>query len=250
MQKNRPRRLTGAPRRPFRAAALPLLLILLALACSSTATATPVPSTATPIPATSAPAAGFTSAEVTRVIDGDTIDVMVAGATERVRLIGISVPESVPGRPVDCYGPEASAKARELLEGRTVELQRDPTQDDKDIFGRLLRHVWMDGLNVAEALIEGGYGREHTYSDPYAGGEDFHEAEGRAREAELGLWGTCDVAESEIGIPFDPQGSDGDCEDFEVWREAQDFYEASGGPGEDRHRLDSDRDGIACEGLR
>lgn len=234
-----------------------LLLLPMLVACSASATATLIPSTATPFPSTDTPSPttptrlkAFSSAEVTRVVDGDTIDAMVEGSVQRVRLIGISAPEAVPGRPVGCYGPEASAKARELLDGRTIDLQRDPTQDDKDIFGRLLRHVWMDGANVALTLIEEGYAEEHTYSDPYMGWEDFNEAEGRAKAEGLGLWSACSDEVPGISIPFDPLGSDRDCEDFDVWREAQDFYEAAGGPGEDRHRLDSDRDGIACEGLK
>ncbi len=48
------------------------------------------------------------------------------------------------------------------------------------------------------------------------------------------------------GRPF----PDRDCADFSTWREAQDFYHAEGGPGRDRHRLDADRDGEACEAIR
>ena len=48
---------------------------------------------------------------------------------------------------------------------------------------------------------------------------------------------------------YDPAGEDRNCGDFDTWRAAQDFFEAAGGPDEDRHRLDGDKDGIACEGL-
>ena len=44
-------------------------------------------------------------------------------------------------------------------------------------------------------------------------------------------------------------GPDRNCSDFDTWREAQDFYEAAGGPDQDPHRLDSNGDGIACESL-
>jgi hypothetical protein len=49
-----------------------------------------------------------------------------------------------------------------------------------------------------------------------------------------------------------PQVSAGDkdCSDFDTWREAQKFYKRHGGPDRDPHRLDADRDGIACESLR
>ena len=49
---------------------------------------------------------------------------------------------------------------------------------------------------------------------------------------------------------IDPFGPDRDCGDFNSHRRAQDFYEAAGGPASDPHRLDADRDGIACEALR
>ena len=48
---------------------------------------------------------------------------------------------------------------------------------------------------------------------------------------------------------FDPFGPDRDCGDFDTQAEAQAFYEAAGGPGSDRHRLDRDGDGIACTSL-
>jgi hypothetical protein len=48
---------------------------------------------------------------------------------------------------------------------------------------------------------------------------------------------------------YDPSGPDRDCGDFPTWAEAQDFYEAAGGPSIDRHRLDSDGDSVACESL-
>lgn len=49
---------------------------------------------------------------------------------------------------------------------------------------------------------------------------------------------------------YDPFGPDRDCSDFSSQRQAQNFYKAAGGPASDRHRLDADRDGIACEALR
>lgn len=39
------------------------------------------------------------------------------------------------------------------------------------------------------------------------------------------------------------------CLDFASQSEAQAFYESNGGPGQDPHELDSDDDGLACEGM-
>ena len=55
---------------------------------------------------------------------------------------------------------------------------------------------------------------------------------------------------SEGPLRYDPDGPDRDCGDFDTWEEAQAFYIAAGGPDSDRHRLDRDRDGVACASLR
>lgn len=54
-----------------------------------------------------------------------------------------------------------------------------------------------------------------------------------------------------LGIAAQPAAAaDKDCSDFRTWRAAQSFYKKKGGPKRDPHRLDADRDGIACESLR
>jgi micrococcal nuclease len=80
-------------------------------------------------------------ATVVTVIDGDTLDVRIAGRRERVRLIGIDTPETVhPTKPVECFGPEASARAAELLPvGSVVLLRRDV--EARDRYDRLLAYV-------------------------------------------------------------------------------------------------------------
>ena len=54
---------------------------------------------------------------------------------------------------------------------------------------------------------------------------------------------------TEEPLRYDPNGPDRNCGDFDTWAEAQDFYEAAGGPETDGHRLDRDQNGIACESL-
>ena len=46
-----------------------------------------------------------------------------------------------------------------------------------------------------------------------------------------------------------PAFEDRDCSDFDSWQEAQDFFLSKGGPDDDPHRLDRNRDGVACESL-
>ncbi|HEX9370404.1 MAG TPA: thermonuclease family protein, partial [Roseiflexaceae bacterium] len=95
-------------------------------------------------PASIAQPEGLPSAAVVEVIDGDTVDVRLNGAVVRIRLIGIDTPEVVdPRRPVECFGREASTRAHELLDGQTVALEADPSQDDRDRYGRSLRYLWL-----------------------------------------------------------------------------------------------------------
>ena len=74
---------------------------------------------------------------VTRVIDGDTIQVETS---ETVRYIGIDTPEIVhPDKPVECFGQQAANKNKELVLGKSVTLEKDVSETDR--YGRLLRVV-------------------------------------------------------------------------------------------------------------
>ena len=59
---------------------------------------------------------------IVSVVDGDTIKVRMSGRVESVRLIGIDAPETnAPGRPVQCFGPEASVKAKQMFQAAEAE---------------------------------------------------------------------------------------------------------------------------------
>jgi micrococcal nuclease len=134
--------------------------------------------------------AGLPQATVVHIVDGDTVDVEVNGQRERVRLIGIDTPEVVaPGRPVMCYGREASEHAAALLLGQTVLLEEDRSQDSRDRFGRMLRYLWLpDGRMANLEMIADGFAYEYTFRDAYAYQAIFREAEATARRTARGLW--------------------------------------------------------------
>lgn len=138
-------------------------------------------------------------ATVIDVIDGDTLDVRVAGQRERVRLLGVDTPETVkPDSPVECYGPEASARTRELLPpGTDVLLQRD--REARDRFGRLLAYLWRadDGRFVNEALLAEGFARLLIIEPNSAYRLTLQAAMSEARGAHAGLWGSCPPSERE-----------------------------------------------------
>lgn len=204
-------------------AALALLvsLIILAACASGTApdtsppaspssttatTPSPTPASLTPTsvpasPSTSPPVpVGLTPALVTRVIDGDTIEVETGGAEYRVRYIGIDTPETVaPGQPVGCYGREASERNRQLVEGQTVGLEKDVSETDR--FGRLLRYVWLGDTMVNAALVRDGYALASTFPPDVKHAELFASLQTEAREAGRGLWGA--VCTSPAPVPVD-----------------------------------------------
>lgn len=139
------------------------------------------------------PAAEVT-ARVVRAIDGDTIEVELAGRRSRVRYIGLNTPESVdPNRPVECFGKEASARNRTLVEGRVVRLERDIS--DTDDYGRLLRYVWAENggreVLVNEVLVREGFARSRTYRPDVARQQQLDAAQRAARDEGRGLWGAC-----------------------------------------------------------
>ncbi|MCY4602166.1 MAG: thermonuclease family protein [Acidobacteria bacterium] len=122
---------------------------------------------------------------VERVVDGDTIIVQGVG---RVRLIGVDTPETVhPRRPVECFGKEASAFAKRLLEGQRARLEYD--QERTDRYGRTLAYVHLPNGTFANAeIVRQGYGHAYTRF-PFRYLDEFRRYEREARQQGRGLWG-------------------------------------------------------------
>lgn len=87
----------------------------------------------------------FIPAEVTKVVDGDTLYLKTNDRQEKVRLIGVNTPEiSHPGVDIkeQPYGAEAAAYTRQRLEGKRVYLELDVGERDK--YDRLLAYLWLE----------------------------------------------------------------------------------------------------------
>lgn len=146
----------------------------------------------------------YTYYAISSVVDGDTVKVNINGNIETLRLIGLDTPETVdPRKPVQCFGIEASNKAKELLSGQKVRIEKDPTQGDYDKYGRTLAYIYReDGLFYNKYMIEQGYAHEYTYDLPYKYQTEFKAAKKAAQENQLGLWSpaTCngDTASSSV----------------------------------------------------
>ena len=143
----------------------------------------------------SAPVAGL-AATIAAVVDGNTIRVDVGGSTETVRLLGIDTPETPGGpRPAECFGPQASQFAQELLPpGTTVLLTRDV--ESRDQFGRLLAYVHRgDGLFVNLAMVENGFATALFIGANTSVRAEFVDAANRARREWIGFWPACGAAD-------------------------------------------------------
>ena len=163
----------------------------------------PTPTISNPPAATMAPAPSTSALvpvqdlqgpyPVTRVVDGDTIHVQTPSGDVTVRFIGIDTPETVaPNRPVECFGPESSAEVRRLLDGRSVYLEPDSSQDSVDKYGRTLAYVWLtptDSVNLD--LVADGFATEYLYRTPYHHRDAFVAAQSSAQASGRGMWSAC-----------------------------------------------------------
>ncbi|MCY4072896.1 MAG: thermonuclease family protein [Chloroflexi bacterium] len=118
-------------------------------------------------------------ARVTRVIDGDTIDVLIDGKTARIRYVQINTPE----RDEPCFRESTQANA-ELVAGKTVRLV--PSNRLVDPFDRLLRYVYVGDIMVERALVEGGYAEVVLYPPNDAHYDEFVRLEAEAAAAGRG----------------------------------------------------------------
>lgn len=132
---------------------------------------------------------------VTRVIDGDTIEVEIDKGLKKMRYIGINTPETVdPRKKVECFGKEASYENKRLVEGKIIYFQKDVSTTDR--FDRLLGFVYLpltDGeiLFVNDYLVRQGFAYSFSYPPDIKYSEKFRQAENEARENLRGLWGKC-----------------------------------------------------------
>ena len=135
---------------------------------------------------------GASNAQVERVVDGDTIDVAIGGASERVRLIGIDTPEVARAdRDAECFGDEATGFTQDLLPaGTPVRIERDIVS--RDDYGRLLGYVHSaDGTFVNLEIVRRGYATPLTIEPNSAHAAELAAAATAAERDDLGLWAAC-----------------------------------------------------------
>jgi micrococcal nuclease len=127
---------------------------------------------------------------VVQVLDGDTVIVERGAYRDTIRLLGIDTPETHhPTKPVQCYGPEASAYTTSRLEGQVVQLEDDVERHD--IYGRRLAYVYLHGENFDEELLRKGYARLLVIEPNHAHARNMLDDELGAKARRAGLWGAC-----------------------------------------------------------
>ena len=139
---------------------------------------------------------------VTRIVDGDTLDVrLTSGKRERVRLIGIDAAERGA-----CYADAASRRVGQLAMSMPVVLKGDATQDTRDRYGRLLAYVWLPGgRDLGYQLISGGFAEVYVFRNPFQRLPAYRNAESAARTGAVGQWKSCGAPPSTTPPPVAPQ---------------------------------------------
>ncbi|WP_085446025.1 thermonuclease family protein [Escherichia coli] len=114
---------------------------------------------------------------VIRVIDGDTIEIMVAREPVRVRLANIDAPERKQN-----YGRWSTGIMKSLVAGKAVTV----TYTHRDRYGRILGQVYgPDGMNINQFMVRAGAARvyEQYNTDPV-----LPVLQDEARQQKRGLW--------------------------------------------------------------
>lgn len=213
---------------------------------------TPEPSPSTPEEPTSGPSAeatGGTPTEswtVTRVVDGDTLEVTGAAASETVRILGIDTPERG-----ECgFTPAATRLSGILGRAAAVTLSTAGSgKDDRDRYDRILRYVDAGGVDVGLALIQQGLAIARYDSRDGYGAHPRERAYVAADEAAPAAG--CPAAGPASGLPLTSVGTAPD--PTEAYFSSCAAARAAGAgplhrgqPGYGSH-LDRDNDGIGCE---
>lgn len=183
------------------------------------------------------------AAVVVSVTDGDTIRVLINGVNESVRLIGIDAPEQN-----ECGSVQATARLSALVGNRTVTLVKDVSE--RDVFGRLLRHVWVGETFVDRTMVADGWAYAVRYPPDTTNAVRLEAAQVEAQAAGRGIWGAtagCLIPQAPSGchtsyptVCIQPAPPDLDCGDIPYRR----FQVLPPDP----HNFDGDGDGIGCEG--
>lgn len=198
-------------------------------------------------------------ATIDRVVDGDTVHIILNGKEESVRLLLVDTPETKhPNLPIQPYGTEASQFATETLtEGTQIQLEYDGPKRDK--YDRLLAYIWVDGELFNQLLLEEGLARyAYEYDPPYTHADRLNQSENEAKEAKRNIWSVDGYVTEDGFTTVDIDETTNEKRETEetsvdiYYKNCSAVHSANaspiskGDPGYGKH-LDRDGDGVACE---
>jgi micrococcal nuclease len=140
----------------------------------------------------------YVNAKIVKVVDGDTMNVLLDKKQETIRLLLVDTPETVhPQKPVEPFGPEASKFAKDtLLSGQDVKLEIDVSERDK--YGRLLCYLWINDKLFNEMLLEKGLARvAYVYPPNIKYVDQFREIQKKAQNSGVGIWSIENYAQAD-----------------------------------------------------
>lgn len=227
-------------------------------------------------------------ATVTRVIDGDTVEVKFTNGTiDTIRLLGVDTPETTLSNvDVSQYGYDDTADARDFafnigqqaksyakqrLSGEQVKVVMDPESDARGYYDRRLAYIFIDGDDFDRSLLQEGYAR--VYDSTFVQEDEYEDVESDAKSNNRGIWGYSGSSETETEAETptptsapesggDNDGGGGDLMTPTPSGGSSDPYDCSDfddpavaqqwfknhNPDADPAGLDGDDDGQACEG--
>jgi endonuclease YncB( thermonuclease family) len=139
-------------------------------------------------------------AQMIRIVDGDTFEVLINGVSNRIRIYRADTPETQNEQ--HCGGAEATAFVDWVLSWNedpgTVYIEKD--KNEKDRYGRELGYIWFEvggqPYMLNHVLINNGYAEDVDYGDRKYD-QQFKDAAAFADRHDLGVWALC----GGFGIP-------------------------------------------------
>ncbi|MEL6580002.1 MAG: thermonuclease family protein [Cyanobacteria bacterium J06621_12] len=132
---------------------------------------------------TTSEAKNLYAGKVTRVLSGQTVEVVLTGKSEvvQVRLTGIDAPDwrQFP------WGEAAKQKLADLVLEKAINLEAENLESDR--YNRIRGHLWLDQTLVSQQLVKSGCALAndrypHSYSKLLRSAQEY------ARLMGLGIW--------------------------------------------------------------
>ena len=210
---------------------------------------------------------GAHAESILKITDGDTIRINTG---QNVRLVQIDTPEPLES---ECFASEATAILAKLISGKEIRLESEPVSANLDKFQRLLRYVFVGKTNVNLRMVELGAAAPYFFKGEKGKySTQLLKAAEKAKANRVGLWGKCPGTrlDTSRGVetgssgkaapsPSPSPATSGQCDpnydpcipNSAYDLDCPDIYNLGLSLirviGTDVHKLDRDRDGIACE---